>query len=170
MNNLIQHTTPDEFYDIRILKDGTWLYAGTPIKRHNMVKLFSRVMSRDEKGDYWLITPYERGRIYVEDAPFLAVSVESRPTPARESADPAELNNLYFRTNVDDEVMLGAEHPLRISDEGIPYIFIRKGLEARLTRAVYYELVNMVQPSPEQPDVYGVTSGGVFFRLGNMRE
>ena len=148
----------DETYDIRILKDGTWLYAGTPILRAPMVKLFSRVMSRDEKGDYWLITPYERGRIRVDDVPFLAVEAEGRG------------DDLWFRTNVDDWVMLGPEHPLRMSAEGVPYIFIRKGLEARVTRAVYYELVNRMVPSAETPDVFGIISNGTFFKLGDMQE
>jgi hypothetical protein len=124
----------EEHYDIRILQDGTWLYQGTPITRHNLVKLFASVLRRDDRGGYWLETPAERGRIAVDDVPFMAVEMKT------EGAGQGQ--RLSFRTNMDEWVTAGAEHPLRFSPsadgKGIaPYILVRGGMEARLTRAVY---------------------------------
>ncbi len=147
-----------EHYDIKILKDGTWLYQGTPIGRHNLVKLFASVLRREADGRFWLVTPYERGTIEVEDAPFAAVELK------------AEDGALSFRTNIDDWVTAGNEHPLRVefsdSGEPSPYILVRDGLEARLTRAVYYELVKLAVPDAHQQNVFGVWSRDTFFAVG----
>lgn len=158
---------PEEDFAIRILRDGTWLHQGRPIMRHNLVKLFSTVLRRDENGDFWLQTPAERGRIDVEDAPFIAVELR------REASEKGE--NLLFRTNVDDWVTLDAAHGLRLGADlagqtPVPYIHIRGGLEARLHRNVYYDLAALAQPHPhpENADLYGVYSGGVFFALGTV--
>lgn len=152
---------PEENYGIRILKDGVWLYNGTPITRHNLVKLFASVLTRDEKGDYWLITPAERGRIDVEDVPFIAVEV------AAEGAGAEQV--LRFRTNLDDWVALDRAHPLRIAQQDgspAPYIHVRGGMEAKIARPVYYELARMAVPSPAAPGVMGVYSSGDFYSLG----
>jgi hypothetical protein len=150
---------PDEAYDIRILADGTWTYHGSPIGRRPLVKLFSKVLRRDENGDYWLITPAERGRIVVDDAPFLAVDVTVVGRGAAKV--------LTFRTNVDDTVDAGSDHRIRVefdreTGEPRPYITIRDGLEALIVRSVYYELAELAS---EQEGRVGVVSNGCFFAL-----
>ncbi|MDP2206872.1 MAG: DUF1285 domain-containing protein, partial [Alphaproteobacteria bacterium] len=129
------------------------------------VKLFATVLRRDENGDFWLQTPAERGRITVADAPFVAVEMRQEASEFGQ--------NLLFRTNVDDWVTLGSGHGLRIGTDAetqtpVPYIHIRKGLEARIVRSVYYELAALAVPDAENPDLYGVHSGGGFFELGRI--
>lgn len=153
---------PEEDFGIKILKNGTWLHRGAPIGRLNLVKLFATVLRRDEKGDFWLQTPVERGRIEVEDAPFVAVEMR------REFSENKQ--ELHFRTNIDAWVRLDAEHPLvikpaRDTAQLSPYICLGKGLEARLDRSVYYELAALAEPHAGQPDLYGVNSAGMFFAL-----
>jgi hypothetical protein len=137
----------DEKYPIRIARDGTWFYHGSPIGRIELVKLFATVLRRDEAGDYWLITPAERGRIVVEDVPFVAVELQQRE------------DGLHFRTNIDHWVRLDAEHPLSWR-AGVPYILVRASLEARLATSVYYELAALVENG-------GVASAGQFFAFGD---
>jgi len=150
-------------FDIRIDRDGSWFYRGTPINRASLMRLFSRVLSRDAAGDYWLITPAERGRITVEDAPFLAVALERRGS-ARDQA-------LIFRTNVGDLVTLDAVHPLRVATDPAnggprPYISVRNGLEARVVRPVFYELVELAgEERVGHTTRFGVWSKGTFFPL-----
>ena len=151
--------TEEEHYGIKILKNGSWLYQGTPITRHNLVKLFASVLRRDAQGDYWLITPAERGRIEVEDAPFLAVEMTIRGNDKNQV--------LRFRTNMDEWVEAGAEHPLRIvidpaSKEPSPYILVREGLEARIARSVYYDLMKLAAEKKDR-NSFGIWSGGIFF-------
>lgn len=157
----------DEFYAIRILRDGTWLYNGTPIKRHNLVKLFSTVLQKDEKGGYWLVTPYEKGRIEVDDAPFTAVELTVIAT--------GDGQRLAFRTNVDETVEADPEHPIRIArnpatGEPAPYILVRDNLEALMTRAVYYELVALAEESAQEKGLYGVWSHGKFHPVGTIND
>ena len=143
--------------DMRIAVDGTWFHQGTPIGRKELVKLFASVLKREADGRYWLETPVERGEITVEDAAFLALRTDQK------GAD------WVFLTNVDDEVRLGPEHPLRVevdaqTGEPRPYILVHRGLEARLTRQVYYELVHSAQ---EQPDGrWTISSGGQDWAVG----
>ncbi len=150
--------------DIRIDRDGTWFYHGSPIGRKPLVKLFASVLRRDDDGDYWLVTPAERGRIRVDDAPFTAVEVTVTGSGCSQS--------LTFRTNLDDEVTADATHPVRVlyaadSEEPRPYILVRDGLPARILRPVFYELVELaeVRRSGEE-EVYGVWSREQFFPLG----
>jgi hypothetical protein len=145
--------------DMRIAVDGTWFYLGTPIGRPALVRLFSTILRREADGRYVLVTPVEKVGIQVEDAPFVAVRVD------------ADGGQLRFLTNVGDEVVAGAAHPLRVQyrgEEPRPYVRVRGGLEARVARAVFYELVGMaeerVTPSGRQ---LGVVSDGVFFSLGS---
>jgi len=152
--------------DMRIARDGTWYYQGTPIKRDRLVRLFASVLMRDEAGDYFLKTPVEKARIEVEDAPFLAVEM-NREGEGRDQ-------RLTFRSNLDETAVAGPDHPLRVAQdpetgEPSPYVEIRDGLEALLTRAVYYELAELAEPSDDDPDCLGVWSGGVFFPLGAAR-
>lgn len=149
---------------MRIDRNGTWFYQGSPIGRLALVKLFSTVLRRDDAGDYWLTTPVENGRIEVEDAPFIAVEALI--------AGACRDRTITLRTNVDDMVPLDADHPLRVAfdekDEPRPYIMVRKGLEARLNRAVYYQLVDLGEASASDDTVFGVWSSGKFFPLGKI--
>jgi hypothetical protein len=169
---------PDEQYDMRIARDGTWFYHGSPIGRIALVKLFATVLRRDDAGDFWLITPAERGRITVEDVPFVAVEVQAEGT--------GEAQTLSFRTNLDEWVTAGPDHPIRVdqgtvdqgatggaelSDAPAPYILIRDRLEARIGRAVFYELVGLAEErhTPQGIEL-GVWSGQTFFPLGRLSE
>jgi hypothetical protein len=148
---------------MRIARDGTWHYRGSPIARLPLVKLFASVLRREADGSYWLVTPVERGRVEVEDAPFLAVELTAEGE-GREQ-------RLIFRTNLDEFVTAGKEHPLRTETaadgEPSPYIEVRDGLEARLTRPVFYELVELgVEERVAGAAAFGVWSSGAFFPLG----
>ncbi|NYZ11840.1 DUF1285 domain-containing protein [Azospirillum sp. RWY-5-1] len=159
-------TAEERRYDIRIARDGTWFHEGGPIRRIELVKLFASVLRRDDAGDFWLVTPAERGRILVEDAPFQAVEMTARG----EGRDQI----LAFRTNVDDWVEAGPDHPIRVdvhpaTGEPSPYIEIRQGLEARIARSVFYDLVDRAVPnSPDREAEIGVWSRRVFFVLGRQ--
>lgn len=154
-----------------IKRDGTWLYRGTPINRKAMVCLFSTVLKREADGAYFLETPAERGIIDVEDVPFIAVELEW--------AGHGTSQSLTFRTNVDQMITAGPDHPIRISHdlltcEPTPYLHIRNGkgkhpIEARINRATYYELVALAEPGHVQGrKVLGVWSDGAFFSLGDL--
>jgi uncharacterized protein len=156
-----------------IQRDGTWLYQGTPILRKELVCLFASVLRRDIDGAWWLRTPAERGRIEVEDAPFIAVELDWGGDGRQQI--------LSFRTNTDQVVTAGPEHPIRVSHdlltcEPTPYIRLRNGdgdhpIEARVNRAVYYELVALAVPEYVGSRLMlGVWSSGVFFPLGFMPE
>jgi hypothetical protein len=150
-------------YDIRIGRDGTWFYIGSPIGRLPLVKLFASVLRREPDGRYWLVTPAERGRIEVDDVPFLAVALTVAGEGPRQE--------LILRTNLDDIVTAGPDNPLRFetaaSGEPAPYILVRDGLEARLSRTVFYELVELgCEERIDDRTQFGVWSSGVFFRLG----
>ena len=154
-----------------IRRDGTWMYRGTPIKRKELVCLFSSVLRREENGDFILETPVERGRIQVEDAPFVAVELVWDGHGHDQT--------LTFRTNIDQVLVAGPEHPIRIAHdlltcEPTPYIRLRSGaghlpVEARIGRAVYYELVALAEPKMVMGRrMLGVWSSGQFFPLGEM--
>lgn len=150
--------------DMRIGRDGTWYYRGSPINRLALVRLFASVLRRDPDGGYSLVTPAERGRVTVEDAPFIAVSVERQGE--------GDKQELIFRTNLDDIVTAGPDRPLRVetaaNGEPSPYLLVRPGLEARLARPVFYELVDLADAARELGATgFGVWSGGVFFSLGD---
>ena len=147
---------------MRIAQDGTWFYQGSPINRSSLVKLFASVLHREEDGEYWLATPAERGKIVVEDVPFMAVAVRAEGAGRDQ--------RLFFRSNLDDEVPLDEAHPLRLASEpatgaSIPYIVIRDRLEARILRAVFYHLVEFGEQIGEE---FGVWSSGRFFPLGRL--
>lgn len=149
-----------ERYDIAIRRDGTWYYQGTPIRRPALAKLFSTALQRDSAGAYWLITPAERGQITVEDSPFLAVELQIKGSGLSQV--------LLLRTNMDEWVTVGPDHPLRFSscpDSGafVPYVLVRKGLEARVVRSVYYELAALMVESETEQGLYGLWSQGQFY-------
>ena len=150
--------------DLRIGRDGTWFYHGSPIGRKPLVKLFASVLQRDQTGDYWLVTPAERARITVDDVPFIAVALEV--------AGSGETQCLTVRTNVDDLIEVGPAHRLRVeidprSGEPAPYVVVRAGLEARLARSVFYQLVDTAVEAPV-PGWLAVWSGGMLFPLGGI--
>jgi uncharacterized protein len=150
--------------DMRIARDGTWHYRGSPISRLALVKLFASVLRREPDGSYWLVTPAERGRVEVEDVPFLAVALTVEGAGREQQ--------LIFETNLDDIVTAGAANPLRVETtadgEPRPYILVRDGLEARIARPVFYDLVELgAEEHIEDTVQFGVWSGGKFFRLGD---
>ena len=150
-----------------IRRDGTWTYQGSPIGRIALVKLFASILRQDEDGKTYLVTPAEKVDVDVEDAPFLAVEMAV-------SGD-GHNQTLTFRTNVDDVVAVGNEHPLRFEttgpDNGLkPYVRVRGRLEALCTRAVYMELVSLAEAKAGAGDDVagddvGVWSGGVWWKL-----
>lgn len=140
-----------------IRRDGTWFYQGSPIGRKPLVRLFSTVLRKDADGRTYLVTPVEKVDVKVEDAPFLAVEMEVSGAGCGQQ--------LMFRTNVDDVVRCGPANPLRFeveagSDGLKPYLLVRGRLEALVTRAVYYDLVELAVTEGDQ---FGVWSGGQFF-------
>ncbi len=156
-----------------IRRDGTWLYRGSPIGRKEMVCLFASVLRRETDGTYWLQTPAERGQIEVEDVPFVAVELDW--------GGAGRAQKLTFRTNVDEIVTADADHVIRVSHdlltcEPTPYLRVRRAgppgapwLEARIGRAVYYELVALAVPGVVHGRcMLGVWSCGAFFALGEM--
>lgn len=151
--------------DMRIAADGTWYYLGTPIGRKEMVKLFSKVL-RKEDDNFFLVTPVEKVKIIVDDAPFLAISVQ-----------PIKMDNknaLVFTTQVDDEIILNLDNPIKVLvnadiNTPQPYILARSKLWAKLSRPVYYELINIAEEKVIDSETHlGVNSLGDFFSLGTL--
>ncbi|MBQ0750682.1 MAG: DUF1285 domain-containing protein [Roseovarius sp.] len=142
--------------DMRIARDGTWFYLGTPIGRPELVRLFSTILRRD--GDaYFLVTPVEKVGITVDDAPFVAVDFESEGTGAAQT--------LRFETNVGDHVTAGPDHPIRVTrdpetGEPSPYVLVRANLEALIDRKSFYRLVDI---GDRHEGWFGLWSGGQFF-------
>ena len=152
--------------DMRIAGDGTWFYMGTPIGRPALVRLFSTILKRED-GKHFLVTPVEKVGIRVDDAPFLAVEMQKE-------ADGGD-RRLRFRTNVDDWVPCDSGHRLRFeaaADGGLtPYLHVRADLWAKVTRALYYDLVDigeerMVDGRP----MFGVASSGEFFAMADAEQ
>jgi len=128
--------------DMRIKRDGSWWYLGTPIGRKPLVRLFSTILRKDPDDKYYLVTPVEKVGITVEDAPFVAVSCEVKST--------ADGQVLCFTTNVEDEVVADELHPIRVEidpedEQPAPYILVRKNLEALISRNVFYQLVELAE-------------------------
>ena len=148
--------------DMRIATDGTWYYLKTPIGRLALVKLFASVLKR-EGDDYFLVTPVEKCGIQVEDAPFLAVELRV--------ADDESGKVLNFRTNVDEWIACGSAHELRFDPEprtgGLkPYLHVRRGLWAKVTRSLFFDLVGLGEERQIGDEaMFGVASMGVFFPM-----
>ncbi len=141
-----------------IRRDGTWTYQNSPIGRKPLVRLFSRVLRRDADDRFYLVTPVEKVDVAVEDAPFLAVEMEVSGNGPEQA--------LVFRTNVDDVVACGPGHPLRFETEagsgGLkPYLLVRGRLEALVTRALYYDLVELA--ITDDTGRLGIWSHGHFY-------
>jgi hypothetical protein len=152
--------------DMRIASDGTWFYLGTPIGRPALVRLFSTILKRED-GKHFLVTPVEKVGIRVDDAPFLAVEM-------MKEQDERGLS-LRFRTNVDDWVSCDAAHRLRFemaADGGLtPYLHVRADLWAKVTRALYYDLVDMGEERVvDGHPMFGVVSAGEFFAMADAEQ
>jgi uncharacterized protein len=154
--------------DIRIDRDGSWYYHGSLITRKELVCLFASVLTRDEAGDFWLITPTEMGRIEVEDAPFIAVEMFVGGLGNEQ--------HLSFRTNVDTIVSVDSDHPIHMvtngnTGESTPYLTVSPGMEARIARSVYYEMVDLaVEEKVDGEPMFGVWSTGTFFAMAAVDE
>ena len=146
--------------DMRIARDGTWFYLGTPIGRKELVRLFSTIIRKDGD-DYFLVTPVEKVGITVDDAPFVAVDFEISGN--------ADTQNLTFETNVGDTVKAGPDNPIRVerdaaTGEPSPYVLVRANLEALIDRKSFYRLVDIGTVEPfDGKDWFGLWSGGQFF-------
>ena len=153
---------------MRIARDGTWFYHGSPIGRKPLVRLFASVLGRDENGAYWLTTPAEKGRVEVDDAPFLAVALEVTGRGRGQA--------LRFVTSIGDAVTADADHPIRVAvaprtGEPSPYVLVRDRLDALIARPVFYELVEHgIVEAVGGETQFGVWSAGCFFVLGPLRD
>ena len=142
--------------DMRIARDGTWFYLGTPIGRFELVKLFSSILKRED-GKYFLVTPVEKVGITVDDAPFVAVDFEASGL--------GQDQVLSFATHVGDQAVAGPDHPIRVerdseTGEPSPYVFIRADLEALIDRKSFYRLVDL---GAHHDGWFGLWSSGQFF-------
>ena len=144
--------------DMRIARDGTWFYLGTPIGRKELVRLFSTIIRKDGD-DYFLVTPVEKVGITVDDAPFVAVDFNRVG------------DDLVFETNVGDKMTAGPENPIRVvrdseTGEPSPYVLVRTNLEALIDRKSFYRLVDLGEEDRfEGVQWFGVRSGGTFFPI-----
>ena len=148
--------------DIRITRDGTWIHEGSAITRAPLVKLFSRILKR-EGDEYFLVTPVEKWRLTVDDAPLHVIAVQRTVRDGQQA--------LVFSTRTEDAVLADSERRIRVETDDVtgepsPYVRVRNQLDALINRTVYYELVDMAeQRQVDGETVYGVTSMGVFFPL-----
>ena len=148
-----------------IKADGSWWHEGRIIGREKLVKLFSTILRKDDDGTTYLVTPYEKVIVDIEDAPFLAVRVDR-------VGEAGEGQTLAFTTNLGDVALAGSELKLRVETapdtlEPAPYVLVRGRLEAKLTRPCFYELVAMAVPNPaDDGATLGVWSQGAFFVIG----
>jgi hypothetical protein len=152
--------------DMRIATDGTWFYLGTPIGRPALVRLFSTILKRED-GKHFLVTPVEKVGIRVDDAPFLAVEMQKDGE--------GQNRQLRFRTNVDDWVACDSAHRLRFTaaaDGGLtPYLHVRSDLWAKVTRALYYDLVDMGEERVvDGRAMFGIASAGEFFAMADAEQ
>jgi uncharacterized protein len=155
--------------EMRIAADGTWFYQKTPIGRPALVRLFASILKREGER-YYLVTPVEKCGIVVDDAPFLAVELR---IDSLDRARPQGSDNraLHFRTNVDDWVLCDSDHPLRFEPEAStgglkPYLHVRRDLWAKVTRALFYDLVELGEEREvDGVRMFGVASGPEFFAM-----
>jgi hypothetical protein len=153
--------------DMTISKSGKWYYMGSEIKRPAMVKLFSGILRLESDNSYYLVTPVEKVRIQVEDAPFVAVAITKEQSEG--------MNTVTFRTNLNDEIVLSKENPLSIeikkNDEPSPYITVRNNLRALISRSVFYELVDLAETIPIDGVPYlAIKSQGEIFKIYKVED
>jgi uncharacterized protein len=143
--------------EMRIAADGRWFHRGGEITRPAMIRAFSSLLRHDKDGSHWLVTPHEKLSIEVEDAPFMAVELQSEGE--------GKTRTLAFRLNTDDLVIAGAEHIIE-RRSALPYLHVRDGLWAKFARAVYYEVAELALA--ENPIKVGLWSGGQYFPVGAL--
>ena len=153
--------------DMTISKSGKWYYMGSEIKRPAMVKLFSGILRLESDNSYYLVTPVEKVRIQVEDAPFVAVAITKEQSEG--------MNTVTFRTNLNDEIVLSKENQLSIeikkNDEPSPYITVRNNLRALISRSVFYELVDLAETIPIDGVPYlAIKSQGEIFKIHKVED
>ena len=153
--------------DMTISKSGKWYYMGSEIKRPAMVKLFSGILRLESDNSYYLVTPVEKVRIQVEDAPFVAVAITKEQSEG--------MNTVTFLTNLNDEIVLSKENPLSIeikkNDEPSPYITVRNNLRALISRSVFYELVDLAETIPIDGVPYlAIKSQGEIFKIHKVED
>ena len=153
--------------DMTISKSGKWYYMGSEIKRPAMVKLFAGILRLESDNSYYLVTPVEKVRIQVEDAPFVAVAITKEQSEG--------MNTVTFRTNLNDEIVLSKENPLSIeikkNDEPSPYITVRNNLRALISRSVFYELVDLAETIPIDGVPYlAIKSQGEIFKIHKVED
>lgn len=146
--------------DIRIDASGDWYHEGSKIQRQPLVNLFASILRREDDGQYYLLTPVEKWRIRVDDAPLIAVDADRGGS--------GDASKWVFTLNTGERVALDAEHPLTVIDDAAsgeprPYLQVGRGLSARINRAVFYRLVDSAEESSGE---YGVRSAGFWFALG----
>lgn len=151
----VEHWSPEAVDDshMRIAADGTWFHEGSPVRRPGMVRAFAGLLNREADGRYWLVVPYQKLSITVEDACFIATDVSEIE------------GDLAFRLNTDELVVAGPDHPIRAAgdpDSPALYVHVRRGCEARLNRSTYEQLARIALA---QGDDWTVTSGGACFSL-----
>lgn len=157
---------PERSTDIRmeIRADGSWWHDGGKIKRERLVKLFSRILRKDADGQIYLVTPYEKVIVHVADAPFVAVRVDR-------IGEAGQQQGLAFTTNLGDVAVAGSDLPIRVETDPVslepsPYVLVRDGLEAKISRPVFYELADLAEAYEGSAGQLGVWSQGEFFELG----
>lgn len=152
--------------DLKILRDGRWMYMGTEIKRPAMVRLFSTILRLDPDGEYYLVTPVEKVRIQVEDTPFLIVSMDKLKKENKTS--------LIFYTSLRDEIILTKKNPISIEvndkNEPSPYILVRNNLRGLISRSVYYELIEYAQERTiEDKNFLTIESNNEIFKMFEIK-
>lgn len=162
----VEQWNPENAKDIgmEIRADGSWWHEGGQIRRERLVKLFSRILRKDEDGQTFLVTPYEKVIVHVEDAPFIAGRLDVLGERGRDQ-------KIGFVTTLGDVTIAGPDRPIRVetdpeTGEPSPYVLVRGRLEAKLARSVFYELVELAEMDPDGRDLLGVWSEGLFFPLG----
>ena len=152
--------------DLKILRDGRWMYMGTEIRRPAMVRLFSTILRLDTDGEYYLVTPVEKVRIQVEDTPFLIVSMDKLKKENKTS--------LIFYTSLKDEIILTKKNPISIEvndkNEPSPYILVRNNLRGLISRSVYYELIEYAQERTiEDKNFLTIESNNEIFKMFEIK-
>ena len=152
--------------DLKILRDGRWMYMGTEIKRPAMVRLFSTILRLDSDGEYYLVTPVEKVRIQVEDTPFLIVSMDKLKKENKTS--------LIFYTSLQDEIILTKKNPISVEvndkNEPSPYILVRNNLRGLISRSVYYELIEYAQERTiEDKNFLTIESNDEIFKMFEIK-
>lgn len=162
----VQKNTPLQQFDIRIDANGQWFHEGEMIQRERMVAMFANILTRYDDGSYRLVTPAEWGSISVDDVPYLVTKMDEAKMDEDSDHDRAVIR---LTTSLGDTVTLDADHPLMMRNcdgEDRPYVMIRKGLDARINRPVYYQLA---EKSVETEDgQFGLWSAGVFHALAQQ--